>query len=160
MDFIVKKCVDDIRERLELSADNGKALLIYDMHKTNTRNPPFYHNMENTNCLFKLVPAGMTGELQPMDLYANNVIKVNLKEKFDNWYTNKALCWISNGEDIGDFQADLRWSIMKPIHARWLITTWHELPADIMTKSFESLNLCSWDDHVNIVEEQEEHKTD
>ena len=45
------------------------------MHKTNTKNPVFYHKLDAMNALFKIVPAGMTGYLQPMDLYANGIIK-------------------------------------------------------------------------------------
>ena len=129
---VIKTYLDNQRERLELNVDTGKALLIYDMHKTNIRNPLFYDNLTQMNAFYKLVPGGQTGNLQPMDLHANSVIKDMLRTKFNNWYASKCLRWIATGND--DFKTDLRWSIMKPVHARWLTTTYQELPRDIMSK--------------------------
>ena len=137
---------NETRNRLELKDETGKALLIYDVHKTNIRNPTFYDQLRDMNALYKLVLGGQTGNLQPMDLYANGVIKPILRNKFNQWYTGKVLNWIARGRNVDDFKADFRWSILKPIHARWIVTTYHELPDDIMTKSFERLYLCSYDD--------------
>ena len=93
------------------------------MRKTKLENPVFYHKLDAMNALYKIVLAGMTGYLQPMDICTNGVIKTALRRKFNNWYTGKALRWIESGNDVSAFKMDMSWSIIKPYHARWLVTT-------------------------------------
>ncbi|KAL5013090.1 hypothetical protein ScPMuIL_011641 [Solemya velum] len=60
------------------------------------------------------VPAGCTGELQPMDLSVNGDFKTGLKNEFTEWYADE----IANGNSNAT-KVDLRISILKPLHARW-----------------------------------------
>ncbi|XP_046546143.1 uncharacterized protein LOC124256198 isoform X2 [Haliotis rubra] len=59
-----------------------------------------------------------TGELQPMDLSVNGDFKLAMKDQFINWYADKVSeNLIESKKDTG---VDLRISVMKPLHARWM----------------------------------------
>ena len=68
-------------------------------------------------CVF--VPASCTGELQPLDLTVNAQFKTMMKDRFISWYAEKV------AEDFNQ-KVDMKLSIVKPIHARWMI--------EVMTK--------------------------
>ena len=51
---------------------------------------------------------------------------------------------IQNGNDARDFVADLRWKIIKPLHARWVMQVFYELDADCMSTGWNKLGLTSW----------------
>lgn len=141
---------------MNLNGDTGTALLIFDMHKSNIRNPAFYTKLLQHNILYKVIPGGQTCNLQPMDLYANGVISKKLKQKFNDYYTSKVLRWVNNGNDVANFKADFRWSLLKPFHARWILTTYYELPHDVMIKSFDLLHLNT----INNNHDDDDVKTD
>ena len=70
------------------------------------------------------VPAGCTGELQPMDLSVNGELKTALKNEFTNWYADKIA---KDVQDDASKKVDLRLSVLKPLHANWLCKVFHDL---------------------------------
>ncbi len=72
------------------------------------------------------LPAGCTGELQPMDLSVNGDFKRAMKSCFTKWYAEEVARKMNNA----DQSVDLRLSIVKPIHARWLIECLDTLAKD------------------------------
>ena len=68
------------------------------------------------------VPANCTGELQPLDLSGNGEFKAELKNHFINWYAAKIT-------EAGDEEPDisLKLSVVKPLHARWVLAAWEAL---------------------------------
>lgn len=72
------------------------------------------------------IPGGCIGELQPLDISVNDY-KKQLKNCFSNWYVSKIQQSLSSGTDVADISVDLRTSVLKPVHARWLIKTHADL---------------------------------
>jgi len=70
------------------------------------------------------VPAGCTDELQPMDLSVNGELKTALKNEFTNWYADKIA---KDVQDDASKKVDLRISVLKPLHAKWLCKVFHDL---------------------------------
>ena len=62
-----------------------------------------------------VIPAGCTGELQPLDISVNDVFNC-----FSHWYMNEVSTALSNGVGVEGVSVDLCISIVKPIHANWL----------------------------------------
>ena len=87
----------------------------------------------NIKCCF--VPANCTGELQPLDLTVNQVFKQELKSCFI------LMVWIKeqlkNGVDINEIKPDLHISVLKPIHANWLMESVSKMSSDVIVSGFE-----------------------
>ena len=64
-------------------------------------------------CEFIYVPAGCTGDLQPLDLSVNDEYKKILKSKFINYYAS--VIESSEDDDLSTFK--LSASLLKPLHA-------------------------------------------
>ena len=64
--------------------------------------------------------------MQPLDLKVNKIYKDLLKSMFQNWYADemgKNLC-----KDNKKFEEiDMRLSVVKPLHASWLVKTHKQL---------------------------------
>lgn len=69
---------------------------------------------------FVYVPANCTDRLQPLDVSVNKSCKDYLKKCFVDWYSEKVLNSLENGND--DLTVDLHLSTMKPLGAQWLIS--------------------------------------
>lgn len=70
----------------------------------------------------------LAGELQPLDIAVNDSYKRKLKEKFTDWYAAEV-----SQMDAADLLSvvDLRTSLIKPLHAHWLISTHEEMQTDL-----------------------------
>ena len=64
------------------------------------------------------VPAGCTGELQPLDLTFNEPFKWEMKECFTKWYTAMVRKEHDEGKDVSTVKPDIRTSTVKLIYAR------------------------------------------
>ena len=114
---VIVPFVDSTRQRLEL-AEQQPALAIFDHFKgqltakiTKELNDNFIHSV--------IIPANCTGELQPMDISVNKVIKSLLRSKFSEWYSEELSEKFINGDD--DEPVDISTARMKCIGGRWLM---------------------------------------
>ena len=73
----------------------------------------------NIICCFK--PASCTGELQPMDLTISQVLRLELKASFAQSYAGLVKEQLRDGVELENSKPDLSVSILKPLHAHWLI---------------------------------------
>ena len=64
----------------------------------------------------------MTHLFQPLDLTVNKVAKDFLKKKFSEWFSRQISIGLENGQELEDIQIDYRLSVLKPMHAKWLIS--------------------------------------
>ena len=60
---------------------------------------------------------GCTGELQPLDLSVNEEFKAEMKSNFSRWYADE----VKQALDQGVSLDNLRASLIKPLHANWLM---------------------------------------
>lgn len=86
-----------------------------------------------------------SGELQPLDVTVNDCYKKRLKEKFIEWYSAEVS---ELGDDELSSVMDLRTSLVKPLHAEWLIRTDKEVTEETIVSGFQKTGIlaCLGDD--------------
>ena len=73
------------------------------------------------------VSANMTHFFQPLDLTVNGPAKKFYKDKFTTWYSADVQRQIESGTRLEDVEVDLRMSVLKPVHATWLVDLYNYL---------------------------------
>jgi hypothetical protein len=102
--------------------ETQKSLLILDVFASH-RTPEFLQKLQESNICVVFIPPGCTGELQPLDVGFNNDFKQAMKAEFSSWYAHTVAKQIAAGVCPNDVKVDLAMSVIKPLHARWLIDT-------------------------------------
>ena len=118
-----------MRRSMNLPEDQ-KALAIFDVFAAH-RCDSFIDKFQQANILITFVPAGCTGELQPLDVGVNNEFKQNMKAKFSEWYSSIIKNGLDKKKQIHEIQVELRTSTIKPKQARWLLAVINELGANV-----------------------------
>ena len=77
----------------------------------------------------------MTHLFQPLDLTVNSWAKNFLREKFAAWYAMKVKESLDEGIDLEDMDIKTPLSIMKPLHAFWLIDLYNKFTSKKEEKS-------------------------
>ena len=80
--------------------------------------------LTDTNILYVYVPASCTSHLQPMDMSMNYPYKKELKQCFIDWYASKVKKALDKGEQV---KINLQTSIIKELHAHWMIKAHSEM---------------------------------
>ena len=125
LETVILPYVNATRDRLGLS-DDHKALLIYDVFR-GQMTQKVRDLVEENNCLSVYVPANLTNEFQPLDLTINGPAKQFLVGKFQDWYASQITKQIERGINVYSIEVGLQLSIMKPIHANWLLGLYDHL---------------------------------
>ena len=86
---VIVPFVGSVRQRLELP-DDQPALAIFD-HFKGQLTEAITAELEENAIHSVIIPANCTGELQPMDISVNKVIKSQLRSKFSEWYSQSYL---------------------------------------------------------------------
>jgi hypothetical protein len=102
------------KEHLGLGEDQ-KALAIFDVFKAH-RADAVQELLTKHNICMVYVPAGCTGELQPLDVSGNKEFKDHLKSSFTPWYADKVAVSLETNTPMG--KIDLKLSTIKPLHAK------------------------------------------
>ena len=100
--------------------DDQKALLIYDVFK-GQETQRVIALIESNGCLRVYVPPNLTHVFQPLDLTINGNTKEFLKNKFSDWYASQITNKLEKGEDVYEIEVKTTLTVMKPMHARWII---------------------------------------
>ena len=66
------------------------------------------------------VPHNMTNYFQPLDLNVNRSCKSFLHDKTQTWYAEQVQVQISKGIAPESVSVDLKISILKPLHTKWV----------------------------------------
>ena len=85
----------------------------------------------------------MTKYFQPLDLTINGVAKTFLKDKFGNWYASEVTKQLDGGADVYAVDVKLQLSVLKPVHARWLISLYDYFrnQPELIIKGFEQAGI-------------------
>ena len=73
------------------------------------------------------VPANMTHFLQPLDFTVNREAKKFIKDQFTSWCSAQIQSQLDSGMVLNDVDVDLRLSVLKPIHATWIVSMYNHL---------------------------------
>jgi len=122
IDKIIVPYVDRKRVDLDLS-DDYPAVAIFDNFKGQLTERVTQVLKEN-NIQSVLIPANHTGELQPMDISVNKVIKSFICNRFSEWYAEQVTEQFYND----DYEpVDLSAARMKCLGAQWMLQVYEHL---------------------------------
>ena len=125
LDEIIVPYVTKERSKLNLPA-NQKVLMIMDVFTGQMTEDVVMRYQENS-ILIVNVPRNMTKYYQPLDLTVNGYCKWVFKRKFNEWYSNQIAKRLADGVELNDIQVKLLLSILKPLHAGWIIEFYNEM---------------------------------
>ena len=88
-------------------------------------------------------PANLTHVFQPLDLAINDVAKSFLKIKFCQCYSKEIAKALDKGQGIHEVKVNTLLTVMKPIHAQWIISLYNRLRNDVelTKKSFKAMGI-------------------
>lgn len=130
IDKVIAPYVERKRKELKL-APTQKALLIWDVFK-GQKTAKVSKKLASLN--ITIVPANMTHFFQPLDLTVNGEAKRFMKDKFTAWYSNEVKQQIESGGDSTDVNVDLRLTVLKPLHAVWLVDLYNHLTSPVCVR--------------------------
>ena len=87
--------------------------------------------LASLNITIVSVPANMTHFFQPLDLTVNGKAKRFMKDKFTAWYSKEIRQQIELGGNSTDVNVDLRLTVLKPLHAGWLVDLYNHLTSPV-----------------------------
>ena len=125
LDNIIQPYVVLKRKELNLPATQ-KALLIWDVFK-GQKTGKVLSKLAAMNIEVVSVPANMTHFFQPLDLTVNREAKKFMKDQFTAWYSAQIHTQLDSGVPLDDVDVDMRRSVLKPIHATWLVSMFNHL---------------------------------
>ena len=111
--------VEKRKFELKLSEDR-KNMLIFDVFKDQITDKVAKFIEENNGVIVH-VPNNLTDPFQPLDLNVNDHAKEFLKGKFE-WYAQQITNQLEGGSSVYDVQVSLKLSVIKPVHAKWLLS--------------------------------------
>ena len=120
--------VINAREQLCLPTDQ-KALIIFDVF-TGQMTSEFNVVVESNNLVSANVPGNMTKYYQTLDLTVNKYAKTFTKRKFNEWYANEISSQLDAGVALESVDVKMKLSIMKPIHAGWLVQLYNQMTSE------------------------------
>ena len=119
IDSVISPYVVSKRKELGLPPSQ-KAVLIWDVFR-GQKTEKVSSKLSSLNIEAISVPANMTHFFQPLDLTVNGQAKMFWKNKFATWYAAEIQKQVDDGISFEDANVDLKLSILKPIHADWLV---------------------------------------
>ena len=125
IDSIINPYLVKTRQQLKLPPTQ-KAILIWDVFRGQTTERVL-SKLASLNIEIVSVPANMTHFFQPLDLTVNGQAKKFCKEKFTTWYSQEVQRQLDSGTSFEDIEVDLRMSVIKPLHAGWLVALYDYL---------------------------------
>ena len=113
------------RQDLGLSFDQ-KALIIFYVF-TGQMTTEVREVIETHNLIVVNVPANMTKHYQVLDLTVNKYAKAFTRRKFNEWYAKEINRQLDAGTPLEQVDVKLRLSVMKPIHAHWMVELYNHM---------------------------------
>lgn len=129
IDKVVIPYIEKIKDQDDLPLKQH-ALCIFDVYAAH-RGEQFLNKLQKNNIHVVFVPASCTDQLQPLDLAINGPFKKHMKAQFENYYSNKVADQMKKGVKVEDIKVDLRLSVVKPLHAKWVTKSVDEISKNI-----------------------------
>ena len=142
LDNVVIPYFAEARRDLEL-ADDHVALAIFDVFAAH-RCDSVLKKLRDNIIHQVYIPACCTGELQPLDLSVNDEFKAIMKDNFSRWYAHEVQEALDSGKQLDEISIDLKASMIKSLHANWLITAITVLQTRVttsLTRGFEKAGI-------------------
>ena len=119
IDKVLVPYVTQTRQKLELAMDHTALACfgVFKAHRCDTALDKLCQNHIHQVC----IPAGCTGELQPLDISVNEKFKASMKAHFVRWHSPEVKESLDQEFKVANTQIDLRASFLKPLHGNWLI---------------------------------------
>ena len=102
IDNVLVPYVSQTREKLELAMDHP-LFDVFTAHRCDTVLEKLHQN--HIHQVF--IPAGCTGELQPLDVSVNEQFKAPMKAHFTGWYSTEVKEGPDQGLDVANVKIDL-----------------------------------------------------
>ena len=124
---IIIPYIETIRDELDLPL-RQRALCIFDIFKAH-QGEELPDILKKHNIQIVYVPASCTDCLQPLDWVVNAQFKSLMKACFEDCYADEISKQV---KDTGNkcLSVDLRPSVVKPLHAKWLVKSFQSLEND------------------------------
>ena len=129
------------RKREDLSLDDDHAALAIFDHFKGQLTDNITQELEANNIHSVLIPAAHTGQLQPMDISVNKVVKSFLRSKFTEWYSDELA---EQFDDDDDTTIDLSTATMKFVRGKWIVQLYEHLTdrPHIIVHGFRHAEVC------------------
>lgn len=128
IDEIINPYIVKTRIELKLPEDQ-KALLIWDVFRAQMTNAVKQRLCSlHIECVY--VPANMTHFFQPLDLTVNGSGKQFMRKQFVTYYSEAIRKQVDSGTNLEDVEVDFRLSVIKPLHAQWLVNLYNFLSSE------------------------------
>ena len=125
---VINPYVISIRKKMNLP-ESQKALLVWDAFK-GQMTEAVRAELELLSIKMVQVPANMTHFFQPLDLTVNGAAKQLTKKAFVTYYSDTVTKQLEAGKQVEDIEVDLRLSVIKPLHAQWLVDVYNYFSTD------------------------------
>ena len=94
--------------------------------------------LRDNKILLTNVPANMTKFYQPLDLTVNGYAKRFMARKFNDWYTQQVSARLDKGIAIDEIDIKLLLSLLKLLHAEWLVDIYNHMTSGAANKIIDS----------------------
>ena len=116
---------------------NQYALVIMDVFIGQMRSDVL-NLLRDNKILLTNVPANMTKFYQPLDLTVNGYAKRFMARKFNDWYTQQVSARLDKGIAIDEIDIKLPLSLLKLLHAEWLVDIYNHMTSGPANKIIDS----------------------
>ena len=114
------------RQALKLP-ENPKVLLIFDAFKGQKTSALMNDLLKKNDIIAIHDPKNPTNLFQPLGTSENKIAKCFIADKSEDQYSEKVLHQLNRGAAANDVKVDVKLSIMKPLHGKWIIEMYHHL---------------------------------
>ena len=132
------------KKRITLKLEQSQmALVLFDCFKGQTTHA-IESLLEKNNIVSVQIPPNCTDKLQPMDISINKPMKNGLRTRFQTWYANEIQKQLKE-VSLDQVQVPVSASIIKPLSANWIISTWQEIEKrpEIAVNGFRAAGIVS-----------------
>lgn len=139
--FLTNAIIPYISSKITREKPEQRALLIWDLSNQQREDEELKDLLNRNNIDVLSIPVNCREHLNPLEGLFNQHYMVLLEREFQSWYSDIVLERLGGGgtDDNSAVVVDLRLSLLKPAHARWLVKS-HETvinQPELITQSIE-----------------------